>query len=394
MKILQVVPVFSDPFGGPVTVVRSISKELAKRHEVVVYTTTALDPKHDFDPHQEESNGYKVLYFRRTFKTLCHTGIIGQLNLSYSMMRSVNQNLREFDLVHVHSWQQFPDIMVHHYAMKYNIPYVLQVHGSIPKIGKKVLKTVYDIFFGKRILNDASKLIALSAIESKQYLQVHVPKEKIAIIPNGVDFEEFAYLPPRGAFKKKFGIALDMKIILYLGRIHQTKGLDLLITAYSHLSNDMKIKDTMLVIAGPDDGYLGKAKELARSLNISHLVLFAGFLGSKDKQSALVDATVFATPSFYGFPLTFLEACAAGTPIITTTFGDFLDWINGYVGYVTSPNFSELAEAMKCIICDDELRNFFSYNCRSIVASDFSAGRVTGLIEQVYHDVLETRDGK
>ncbi len=48
MRILEVIPVFSAPFGGPVTVVRSISKELAKRHEVTIYTTTASDPKHDF----------------------------------------------------------------------------------------------------------------------------------------------------------------------------------------------------------------------------------------------------------------------------------------------------------------------------------------------------------
>ena len=48
MRILQVTPVFSAQFDGPVTVARSISKELAKRHEVTIYTTTASDPKHDF----------------------------------------------------------------------------------------------------------------------------------------------------------------------------------------------------------------------------------------------------------------------------------------------------------------------------------------------------------
>lgn len=60
MKILLVIPVFTEPFGGPVTVVKSIAKELAKRHEVVVYTTTALDQKHDIPPKLVYNNGYTI----------------------------------------------------------------------------------------------------------------------------------------------------------------------------------------------------------------------------------------------------------------------------------------------------------------------------------------------
>ncbi len=59
MKLLQIVPVFSDPFGGPVTLVRSISEELAKKHEVVVYTTTALNARSDFAERTEERDGYR-----------------------------------------------------------------------------------------------------------------------------------------------------------------------------------------------------------------------------------------------------------------------------------------------------------------------------------------------
>lgn len=68
-----------------------------------------------------------------------------------------------------------------------------------------------------------------------------------------------------------------------------------------------------LVIAGPDDGYLAEAKSLCDSLSISDSVLFTGFISGEDKLKALVDSDVFITPSFLGFLVTFLEACATGT---------------------------------------------------------------------------------
>ena len=148
-------------------------------------------------------------------------------------------------------------------------------------------------------------------------------------------------------------------------------------------------KDAVLIIAGPDDGYLNEARALANSLGIYNSVMFTGFISSEDKLKALVDADVFVTPSFYGFPMTFLEACATGTPIITTTLGDTLEWINGNVGYVSLPTYSHIAEAIYRIVSDDELHEKFSRNCRGIVRSEFSLEKVVDRLEQVYRAVAE-----
>ena len=61
-------------------------------------------------------------------------------------------------------------------------------------------------------------------------------------------------------------------------------------------------------------------------------------MSEKEKITIFVDADVFVTPSFSGFPVTFLEACACSTPIITTNKGDELDWIHNKVGYVVEYN--------------------------------------------------------
>ncbi|MEM2103440.1 MAG: glycosyltransferase [Candidatus Bathyarchaeia archaeon] len=387
MRILQVIPVFTATFGGPVTVVRSISKELAKRHEVTVYTTSALDQKRDFEdlPVEVKVDGYNVFYFPRIIQ-------FSGFNFSQTMVKMLKETIDEYDVVHLHSWRHFQDIIVHHYAKKYRIPYILQAHGSLQRIiAKRRLKWIYDVLFGYGLLWDAAKVIALSSVEAKQYKSMGVLDEKIAIIPNGIDLTEYANLPPKGSFKRKFGIPEEKKMVLYLGRIHRSKGIGFLIKAYAYLTNKMGVKDAVLVIAGPDDGYLNEAMSLVHCLDISNSVLFTGFISSDDKLAALVDTDVFVTPSFYGFPITFLEACAVGTPIVTTSLGDYLEWIDGKVGYVTKPSINDFAEKTYKIITIEEVQKNMSRNCLNL-AKEFSIEKLVCKLERVYKEALNRQD--
>jgi len=390
MKILQVTPYFPPAyaFGGPVKVTYQISRELIKRgHEVVVYTTDAKD----FGSRLEidSSNIIERMKVHR-FRNLS-LALVKKFKFSVTPQLALfaRKEVKKFDIIHLHEYRTFQNIVIHHYISKYDVPYILQAHGTIPRIGKKELKWIYDAFFGYRLLRDTSKVIALSRVEAEQYKRMGVPKEKIAIIPNGIDLSEYAELPPKGSFKKKFNIPEDKKVILYLGRIHKTKGIDFLIRAYAHLKNEMKCRDVVLVIAGPDDGYLNDAKASANSLGLYNSVMFTGFISSEDKLMALVDAEVFVTPSFYGFPMTFLEACAVGTPIVTTSLGDTLEWIDRNVGYVAQPTPYDLAEAIYRIISDDELRRRFSKNCIETVKSEFSIDKVVERLEKVYEEIVE-----
>ena len=393
MRILQVISTFypAFAFGGPVKVAYDISKELAKRgHEVEVFTTNAYDQTCNFKPKFREQlmDGFKVTYFNNLIRS-------GNIFFSPEMIVALQKKLKEFDVAHTHFGRQAYDIAVDYYSQRYRVPYVLQAHGDLPRImAKQRLKLIYDLLFSHKVLKDASKVIALSQVEVGQYKRMGVPEEKIAIIPNGIDLSEYADLPPKGSFKKKFNIPENNRIILYLGRIHKTKGIDLLVKAYSQLVNCMELKETVLVIAGPDDGYLHEVKSLASSLSISDSVLFTNFISTEDKRKALVDADLFVTPSFYGFPMTFLEACAVGTPIITTTLGDTLEWINGNVGYVTPPTYYDLAKAAYTIISDAELAEKFSRNCRKIVRSEFSLKKTVDRLEQVYKDVVEVNEAR
>jgi glycosyltransferase involved in cell wall biosynthesis len=388
MKILQVIPVFSALFGGPVTVVRSICKELSKRHEVIVYTTAAVDKRRDFKdfPVEDESEGYRVVYFPRILK-------ISGFNISPAMEKTLRESISRYDAVHLHSWRHFQDIIVHRYAKKYNVPYILQTHGSLPRVMvKRTLKWIYDISFGSKLLKDASKVVALSYTEAEQYKAIGVSEEKIAIIPNGIDLSEYAELPPKGSFKKKFNIPDDKRIILYLGRIHKIKGIDFLVKAYAYLINEMKCRDAILVIAGPDDGYISEIKSLVQSLDISNSVLFVGALYGEDKLAAYIDSEVYVLPSRYEtFPMTLLEAYACGKTIVASKVGGLRDLVsNGETGLLVEPgNVKQLARNIFNLLNGNDIAKEMGLKGKNFVRENFTIEKVVERLEKLYEEVVK-----
>lgn len=370
---------------GVTNVVYNVTKELAKRgHKVTVYTSDMLDlHSRDFlKAHNLVVNGVNVHYSRTLWRY--RTFIV-----TPSILPLLSRNLADFDVVHIHDSRSFQGIGAYLLAGIKGIPCVFQPHASYlssspDSLYEKIARFLLDKLISDRILENASRIIALSQSEANEYRNIGVPEERIEIVPNGIDVSDFGTLPPTGSFKKRFNMPENKRMILYLGRIHRTKGIGLLIKAYAQLIRNMNYNDSVLTIAGPDDGYLAEAKALVNSLGISDSVVFTGFLDTENRLKALVDADLFVTPSFYGFPMTFLEACAVGTPILTTTLGDKLEWIDGNVGCVTSPNSDDFAKAMYSIISNDQLRQKLSKKCRQLIKSQFSLEKTVARLERIY----------
>jgi glycosyltransferase involved in cell wall biosynthesis len=396
MRILQITPYFPPAyaFGGPVKAAYQISRELIKRgHEVVVYTTDAKDFGSRLEIDSSNTiEGMKVYRFRNLSLTLVKKL---KLFITPQLALFAGKEVRKFDIIHLHEYRTFQNIVIHHYARKYNVPYVLQARGSLPRIGAwQRLKWIYDVFFGYRLLRDASKVIALTCIEVEQYKRMSVPEGKITIIPNGVDLSEYAELPPKGTFKKKFNIPEDKKIILYLGRIHKTKGIDFLVRAYAHLINEMNFKDAVLVIVGPDDGFLGEVKSLVQSLGISRLVMFTGPLYGNKKLSAYADSDLVVLPSRYEtFPNVVLEAYACSKPVVASNVEAIPDIVlHGETGLLfQAGDVKGLANAIAYMLANPEESERMGCNARRLVEEKFSIDRVVTQLEILYEKVLKGR---
>jgi glycosyltransferase involved in cell wall biosynthesis len=381
MKILQVTPAFiPSEFGGIKIQSYYLSRELVKRgHDVTVYTSNARNTRTNLDRKgRYDVDGIKVVYFNnclpnRYLLLFFTPGIVGALK----------DELRGYDIVHLHGIRTFPSLATHHYCARYRIPYVLTPHGSLPAINNWVLlKKVYDCVLGNKAITGASRLIATTAAEAEQFKTSGLETGKIVQSSNGIDIDEFGQLPERGNFRKNYNIT-EKKIILFLGRIHKIKGLDILAAAFAELLADGE--EVRLVIAGQDYGYRDELIKTLRRLNVESGVTFTGFLSGRAKMEAYIDSDVYVLPSVYeSFSTTVLEALACGIPVIVTDRCYLADTISGQAGLVVPYDKEPLRQALRQVLGDDRMRRQLGEKGRKLVREQFNWERIAGQIETVY----------
>jgi len=387
MKILHVCGAFYPCFesGGVVRSVYEISKELVKKgHEVTVYTTDGCSKRLNVKNNcPVDVEGIKTYYFRNISNTLRWKY---KLYTPYYLPFIARKEIKNFDVIHLHEHRTFLAAVVAHYADKYKIPYILQPRGSLPRFTKSFQKKSFDFLFGYKIIKNSCKIIASSKIESEQYDKVFSSDKEIVYVPNGINLDEFKKLPKKGEFRKKYKIKENEKIILYLGRIHEIKGLDLLVKVFAELSK--KSDNPKLVIAGPEDGYLNSLKNIAKILKIENKILFTGPLFGKDKLTAYVDADIFVLPSKYeSFGNVALESLACGTPIIITKGCGLSEYIDKKVGYIIDYNKQQLLETLYNILTKDKKINIMSKNAKKFVEK-FSWTKVIENLVNIYQNVI------
>ncbi|TRZ96049.1 glycosyltransferase [bacterium] len=382
MKILHVFPFFSlKHAGGTVDFVYKLtSAQFNQGHEVAVYTG---DFKLDKE-YKDSLKGVKVL----TFKSWLNFGFY----LMPDMIRQVKINLIEFDIIHLHCYRSFQNMVIHHYAKKYNIPYVLDAHGSIPKFSrKKRLKTLFDIIYGYKILNNASRILAESKTSVEAYKQSGIKRNDIVLFSPPFATEEFSCLPKTGEFRKKYNIKTK-NIVMFFGRINYIKGLDFLVAAFSELVKHRQ--DAILVMVGSDDGYKHALIQMIERLGLDGKVLFTGFISMEDKLRALIDANVVVQVSRYeeGAWAPF-EAVLCGTPIIVTGHtgaGEDVKRIDaGYL--VELDNKADLCEKIEYVLDNQDLAKEKANKAKIYIENNMSMKNRLREYDELYKVCIEEK---
>ena len=386
MKILQVTNFFKPSWeaGGPARSTYEISKKLVENgHDVTVYTTDGFKSRLDVIKNTlVDVDGIKTYYFRNLSSYLSRKMI---LPIPYYSPLVVRKDIKNFDIIHIHEYRTVLAIVIHYYAKKYKVPYILQPRGYIPTTTKSKQKKIFDVLFGYSIFKDASKIIASSKIESEQYRSVfhEIDANKIVHVSNSINLTPYVNLPKKGDFKKKYSINTNEKMVLFLGRLHEIKGINLLVEAFSDLKH--KNKNIKLVVAGPDDGHIDDIKSIVKKFDIEDDVIFPGAIFGKDKISAYIDSDVFVLPSKYeSFGNVVLEAMACGTPVIVTNNCGVSEWIDVDAGYIIEYNVNQLSNAMNEILSDELLKIKLSGNGKNLVRRKFDLNNNINEIEKIY----------
>ena len=387
MNILHVVPSFAPCFthGGVVNASYQIAKkQVEKGHNVTVYTTDNCNERLKFENNYNvDVEGIKVFYFKNLSNSLKNKLTI---DTPITLINYLKKTIRNFDIIHIHEHRHSLAVATHRYAKKNNIPYILQAHGSVlPFFQKEGLKEIFDKLWGFDILHDASRVFALTEIEKEQYLKMGVLESKIEIVPLGINLDEYDDLPLKGNFKSKYEINKNDKVILFLGRIHKIKGLDLLIESFRQINNE----NVKLVIAGGDSGFKGEIEKLIGNYDLTDKVIFPGVLTGRDKIEALTDCDVFVMPSRYeSFTTSGLEAMACSKPLILTKNNHIHTWVNDNTGLVCEFDPNDLSNCLEKLLNDEDLCKKFGKTGQNLIESKYNWDKVLDQIEDIYRKCI------
>ena len=389
MKILHVAHFFYPCLsaGGVVNASYQIARMQARDNSVKVISSDACKERLKFEEsrYDVDIDGIKVDYFKNISNRF---KLATMLDTPIGAIFRIKNQIRDFDVVHVHEHRQTLSIIACYFARRYGIPYVVQAHGSVlPFFQEEGLKNIFDKVFGFKILHGASKVFALTEVEKEQYLKMGVEEDRIEIVPLGINIEEYSDLPEEGIFREKFNISKDDKLIIFIGRVHEIKGLDLLIDAFKELADSED--DVKLAIVGPDDGYMDALNLRIAECDLSDKVIVTGPLYKSEKQEALVDCDLFVMPSKYeSFTTSGLEAMACGKPLVLTKNNHIHDWVDGSVGLACDDDKMSLKDAMAEVLFDEELSKKFGMNGRRLIQEKYNWDMINEQILNIYESII------
>lgn len=375
MRILNVTETYAPflEFGGPPVKVRALAEGLAQKgHQVTVLTADwglkerAAETGEKDIPEQSpfgwrrKENKVETIYL----PTWLH---YRQVSWNPAVSRYCRTQLENFEVAHIFGLYDLLGPAVASACRRRAIPYVVEPIGMfIPIVRNVWLKRIYHRVWGRAMLQGASAIVATSNQEIEEMASGGIPRAKIVMRRNGVEVP--ASFPEPGLFRNKFGIARDAKLVLFLGRLSLKKSPDLLLRAFADTKKRLEGMQLQLGFAGPDEGGMkARLEQMAKQLDVSQCVQFAGPLFGQDKWAAYRDADVFVLPSQNeNFGNTAAEAVAAGTPVIVTEQCGIAPLLANQAGLAVKHDVGALADALARILTDKKLRGHLQSGCAKV----------------------------
>ncbi|MBS3175074.1 glycosyltransferase family 4 protein [Candidatus Woesearchaeota archaeon] len=311
MKIAFISTYFYPFTGGAEANCFYLAKELAKKHEVHVFTSDRKD-NNIINKKEEIIDNIKIHRCKTLFRYKYYFAFYPLL-----LTKIFKEN---FDIIHTHSlgfiWH---DIVLLLKKLKNpKTKFVITPHGPFMALKdyplwQKILKFKVKLF--EKLINNIYNLTIQVNPYQVEWLKKDYNLKNIVYVPNGIDKSIFKNYN-KEEFIKKYNLK-NKFIISYIGRFHKYKGIQDVIKVLPEL---IKKKPNLIFIAmGSDAGYLQELKDLTKKLKLENNILFIENISEKEKLQALESSEIFILPSEWeAFGITVLEAMAKENAIIST----------------------------------------------------------------------------
>lgn len=375
--------------GGASRSAQELSESLVNRdHSVTVYTTNLAEPDNNSIPSKDVINGVEIKRFKNLNTSLAYTH---KIPIAPTMARAIYRKKNDFDLAHIHEFRTIQAASLQ-FSVSGSLPYVLQPRGEVPRKSKSKMKFAFDSLFGKRIMRNASAIIASSKTESSQYTptfdESEIPPK--FYVPNGIDTSKYQPTKPDKAFKDKFGLSESSINILFLSRISERKGVSMLVRAFNEIKGQHD--DVQLILAGPDEGELLTVRKWISKFGLEDAVNIVGPVYGDEKFKLYSFADLFVLPSkneYESFGRVVLEAIACGTPVVVTNVCGVSEWLETDQMLVAEPTEGSLAQQLRLALFEQEIHHSQMDIDRAL--EGLSWDEIAAATEDVYESVLSNK---
>lgn len=297
---------------------------------------------------QVEFEGVPVRFFKRfsprRYGKLSST--VREFAYSRDFVRWLKSHIGDYDLIHIHALFSFTSSYTMRLARKRGVPYFAHPIGSLDdwSLQQSALrKKLYLGLVEKANLRGAARVHFTAELEQQQAMQ-KISGLTPLIVPLGLELPQLS-LDARAEIRRDYQLQEDIKVLLFLGRIHPKKGLELLLQSLKKLDD----QGVHLLIAGDGDkSYLETLKQQVKVLELSAQVTFLGHVQGQLKQSLLQGADLFALTSYSeNFGIAVLEAMASATaPLISDNVPLSQQLIESKLGFVCQTDTDNIAKVL------------------------------------------------
>jgi glycosyltransferase involved in cell wall biosynthesis len=382
MRVVHVTPYFAPAYiyGGPPRSILGLCRGLKSAGVDVEVVTTTANGSSDIRESSADGDvvdGIRVRYARRRSPGLFFNAAV---------RAPIRRALKNAHLCHIHGVWNVPEWIATQEARALKMPFVLSPRGMLldgALVHHAWRKRILLRAFEEKNVRSAARLHATSAAEAERLMRFADPA-KIIVAPNGVDLDEAR--APRRPVRSTAGIADGDPIVLFVGRVHPIKRIDLIAAAMSMVRHQHP--RARLVIAGPDEA--GTLRTLGPALDaVGGAVRYVGHVDEADKWAWMHEAAVLVCCSdSENFGMSVAEAMAASIPVVVTRTCPWPDVERVGAGFWVDQQAAPIADSIGAVLGDPNRARVMGERGRELVQRSYSWTAIGQQMARCYDAVL------
>jgi glycosyltransferase involved in cell wall biosynthesis len=384
LKILHVIPYMHPAAGGPPVVVDRLSRELVARgHEVRVLTTDLL------------AGGDRAWATaeRRPYALDVYPAARGNgYGFSREFGHSIRTAVAKYDVVHLHTLWTYASLAAARACRQANVPYLVMPHGMLDPHSVRrgwLKKQVYGRVFEWPLLRRARGMCYTHPEEERLAAQTCRRLPRGYIVELGVESPPDCRLTDlRAEFLDRHPELRSRTVVLFLGRVHAKKGLDLLIPAFDRVSQ--RQPDAHLLIVGPGEpDYIASIRREVAARHLGRKVTFTGLLSGRDKWAAMAASDLFVLPSYQeNFALAAVDAIRSGLPVLLSRRVNlWKDVVDARAGRDCETTVDSVTETLNACLADAVWRTEAAEAGARLLTTRFNWAKTAAGLEESYLEV-------